>query len=307
MNEHFFTVLKKDEGMRIDKYLSTKNLNLSRSAAAKLIDDEKVLVNNKIILKRYIVQEKDEIEISIPKPYVPKPENIDLNIVYEDDYIIIVNKPKGMVVHPAHGHRKGTLVNALLFHCNKGELASKAGRVRPGIVHRIDKDTSGLLVIAKDNASYKDLVNQIKTRTIKREYVALVRGKLKNSKGIIDAPIGRHSTQRTTMTVTNKNSKPGITKYKVIDEFIDYSLVRCKLETGRTHQIRVHMAYIGNPIAGDYIYAKPAINKEKVLKGQCLHAEKLSLVHPKTKKRVSFTTGVPEYFKEFINSITKDK
>ncbi|MDO5123448.1 MAG: RluA family pseudouridine synthase, partial [Eubacteriales bacterium] len=225
---------------------------------------------------------------------------IPLDIVYEDDDIIVVNKPKGMVVHPAAGNPDGTLVNALLYHC-KGKLSGINGVLRPGIVHRIDKNTSGLLVVAKSDAAHASLSEQIKKHSISREYRAVVYGHLKEEIGEVNAPIGRHSTDRKKMCVTQKNSKNAITHYEVLEEFRDFSYIKCILETGRTHQIRVHMAYLGHPLAGDDVYGPKKVITE--LEGQCLHAMKLGFVHPTTQEYMEFSSELPDGFEKFLSKL----
>ncbi|MBR5015272.1 MAG: RluA family pseudouridine synthase, partial [Clostridia bacterium] len=238
----------------------------------------------------------------VPEPteIEAKPQDIPLDIFYEDDDLLVVNKPKGMVVHPAAGNPDGTLVNALLFHC-KGSLSGINGEIRPGIVHRIDKDTSGLLVVAKNDATHQKLAEQIKEHSFTRCYKAVVHGNIKDDEGTIDAPIGRSPKDRKKMAVTDKNSREAVTHFKVLERFKDYTYIECKLETGRTHQIRVHMAYRGNPVAGDTLYGPK--NTPKDLNGQCLHAYKLGFVHPKTGEYLEFEAPLPEYFEKFLKKV----
>ena len=271
---------------RTDKYIAD-NSDISRSFAAKLCEEGKVLVNGKPVVKKQKLVVGDCIEIELP------PEQ-----VYEDTDVIVVNKPQGMVVHPAPGNESGTLVNALLYHC---ELSAINGVVRPGIVHRIDKDTSGLLVVAKNNEAHLFLSEQIKEHSFTREYEAVVYGNLKNDKGTIDAPIGRHPVKRKQMAVTDKGSKHAITHYTVIERFGDFTHVRLRLETGRTHQIRVHMAYIGHPVAGDDVYGPKKVITS--LSGQCLHAKKVGFIHPITNKYLEFESDLPDYFTKFLKGI----
>jgi len=300
--EHIFIISEESGGKRVDKFLSENISDASRSQIASLIDDDSVWVNDKVITKSYKLNTGDCVKISIPEPVELEalPENIPLDIIYEDDDIIVVNKPKDMVVHPAAGNFTGTLVNALLYHC-KGNLSGINGVLRPGIVHRIDKNTSGLLVIAKSDLAHKSLSEQIKEHSMTREYRAVVYGHFKSEEGTVDSPIGRSSIDRKKMCVTEKNSKTAVTHYKVIEEFKDFSYISCKLETGRTHQIRVHMSYIGHPLAGDDVYGPKKIITE--LDGQCLHAIKLGFVHPKTQEYMEFSSQLPEYFESFLNKI----
>ena len=291
-----------DNEIRIDKYLSQTELGLSRSAAANLIEAENVLVNGKAVNKKHKLMQGDIISVSVPDPveYEAKAENIPLDIVFEDDYLLVVNKPKGMVVHPAAGNYEGTLVNALLYHC-KDSLSGINGVMRPGIVHRIDKDTSGLLIVAKNDFSHALLAEQIKEHSFTREYEAVVFGNLKDDSGTVDAPIGRNPNDRKKMCVTQKNSKNAVTHWEVIERFKSYTYIKCKLETGRTHQIRVHMAYIGHPVAGDSVYG---VKKEKTgFEGQCLHARKIGFVHPSSGKYMEFESDLPEYFKNFLKKL----
>ena len=241
--------------VRIDKYIADNEPSLTRTAAAKLIEQEKVIVNGKIVGKNYKLKSGDKISLEIPDPvpYEAKPENIPLEIEYEDNDLLVVNKPKGMVVHPAAGNYDGTLVNALLYHCGES-LSGINGVMRPGIVHRIDKDTSGLLIVAKNDFAHYSLAEQIKEHSFTREYEAIVFGNLKDDEGTVNAPIGRSQYDRKKMCVTEKNSKHAVTHYKVIARYKGYTHIKCILETGRTHQIRVHMAYLGHPVSGDLVY-----------------------------------------------------
>lgn len=290
------------DGARIDKWLSDRNCDISRSMLQKLISEQKITVNGKPASKSYSVKLGDFIEIDVPEPVELDvvPENIPVEIVYQDDHLLVVNKPKGMVVHPAAGNYSGTLVNALLYHC-KGQLSSINGVIRPGIVHRIDKNTSGLLIVAKTDKAHVGLAEQIKEHTFTREYHAIVCGRLKNPTGIIDAPIGRHPVDRKKMCVTKKNSKEAKTEYTVLEEFNNYSYVKLKLFTGRTHQIRVHMSYIGHSVFGDDVYGKAS----KYCEGQCLHAKKIGFVHPIDGKYYEFDSDLPEYFKFVLNKLSK--
>ncbi len=288
--------------MRVDKWICEQNQNISRSMLQKLFKDNQVTVNGKVISKSYKVNNGDLISLEIPEPVELDvlPENIPIEIVYEDDYLLVVNKPKGMVVHPAAGNYNGTLVNALLYHCN-GRLSSINGVIRPGIVHRIDKNTSGLLIVAKTDKAHTGLAEQIKAHTFTREYQAIVCGRLKQYTGIIQAPIGRHPIDRKKMCVTEKNSKEAKTEYTVLDEFNGYSHINLKLYTGRTHQIRVHMSYIGHSVYGDNVYGKAS----KLCEGQCLHAKKIGFIHPINGNYYEFDSDLPEYFINVLNKLSK--
>lgn len=288
---------------RIDLFLSL-NFNISRSAAVKLIDDDRVLKNGKTVKKRDCVNIGDKIEVSFPEPQPLECEaqDIPLEIVYEDSDLLVVNKPKGMVVHPAAGNYDGTLVNALLYHC-KGSLSGINGVLRPGIVHRIDKKTSGLLMVAKNDISHNFLAEQIKEHSFTREYEAIVHGVVKPDGGKIDAPIGRHPIKRKQMAVVEKNSKDAVTHFSVIKRYKNFTHIRLRLETGRTHQIRVHMAYIGHPVAGDEVYGPR--KAASGLDGQCLHAKKIGFIHPSSREYLEFDSNLPDYFTKFLNSINQ--
>lgn len=302
IDTQILTVEEDYASQRIDKYLSEKMENISRSAAQKLIDDGNVKVNFIIVNKNYKVKAGDRVVVTVPEPKTleAKPENIPLDIRYEDSDLLVVNKPKGMVVHPAAGNFDGTLVNALLYHC-KGSLSGIGGVVRPGIVHRIDKDTSGLLIVAKNDMAHVSLAEQIKAHSFTRQYQSVVYGKFKTSEGTVDAPIGRHHIDRKKMTVTTKNSKNAVTHYKVIEEFKDFTHLSLKLETGRTHQIRVHMSYIGHPVAGDGVYGPKKVIE--YLGGQCLHAGLIGFKHPRTREYIEIESEVPSYFTDFLRRI----
>lgn len=290
---------EKDRGVRIDKFLAENLSDYSRSYIADIIAEKNVKVNGKVVTKSYKLSSNDhvEAEISEPRELEVEAENIPLDILYEDEHIVVVNKEKGMVVHPAAGNYNGTLVNALMYHC-KGNLSGINGVMRPGIVHRIDKNTSGILVIAKSDLAHASLSEQIKEHSVTREYRAVVYGHLKDIQGTVNAPIGRHSIDRKKMCVTQKNSKDAVTHYEVLESFKDFSYIKCILETGRTHQIRVHMAYLGHPLAGDDVYGPKKVLTE--LKGQCLHAAKLGFIHPATGEYMEFQSDLPESFTKFL-------
>lgn len=298
MNKINLIVDSEFDGVRADKYISD-NSDISRSLAAKLLEDSSCLINKKTEEKNYKVKAGDEIEITLPdaKELEVVPENIPLDIVYEDDDLLVVNKPKGMVVHPAPGHYSGTLVNALMFHC-KDSLSGINGVIRPGIVHRIDKDTSGLLIVAKNDNAHNGLAEQIKVHSFTRRYEAVVVGGVKEN-GTVNAPIARHKTDRKKMTVSEEG-RSAVTHYEVIGNYNRFSHLRLTLETGRTHQIRVHMAYIGHPVAGDTVYGD---GKPKWLEGQCLHAKEIGFIHPITGKQLYFTSQLPEYFKKMLKNV----
>lgn len=294
---------REDAGLRIDKWLSEQtDIDLTRSAVAKLIEADKVFVNGKAVSKSYKIQADDVVDVEIPDPVESSvlPEDIHLDIVYEDSYLLVVNKPQGMVVHPAAGNYTGTLVNALLFRY-KDELSGINGVIRPGIVHRIDKNTSGLLIVAKTDKAHIGLAEQIKAHSFTREYEAICVGRFKDKSGTVDAPIGRDKRDRKKMCVTHSNSKNAVTHYEVLEEFANYSYVRFRLETGRTHQIRVHCTYLGHPILGDDVYEKPYQN----CKGQCLHARKIGFVHPISGEYLEFTSNLPEYFTKLLEKLRK--
>lgn len=284
---------------RLDKLISD-NSELSRSAAVKLIERGLVTINGKNADKKTVLKSGEIALVEIPEPEVQDilPEDIPLDIVYEDADLLVVNKPKGMVVHPAAGHFSGTLVNALMFHC-KDSLSGINGEIRPGIVHRIDKDTSGLLIVAKNDFAHIGLSEQIKAHSFTREYQTVVCGNIKQD-GTVNAPIGRHKLDRKKMCVTAENSREAITHYFVLENYAGYTHLRVRLETGRTHQIRVHLSYIGHPVAGDEVYGN---GKPKWLAGQCLHAKKIGFVHPRTGEYLEFDSDLPDYFKKFLKEI----
>lgn len=292
-------------GVRLDKFLVERIKDKTRSFLTKLVEDGEVSVNGEIKPKSYKLRAADIIELTVPDPVEIKaePENIPLDIVYEDQDLLVVNKPKGMVVHPAPGNVDGTLVNALLYHC-KESLSGINGQLRPGIVHRIDKNTSGLLIVAKNDTSHAFLSEQIKQHSFSREYQAMVCGRI-DSEGTVDAPIGRHRLDRKKMAVTDKNSKNAVTHYFPQKQYNGYTHIICRLETGRTHQIRVHMSYIGHPVTGDDVYGGVKKDNQAYLTGQCLHAYKIGFVHPTTKRYLEFTSPLPEYFLRFIAFLEK--
>ena len=304
MSELLIEVPQEFHGERIDKFLSVLVPDCSRNAIQKLIEQGNVTINGAAVNKKYKVNSDDEILVVTGelKPLDAEPENIPLDIVYEDDDLLVVNKPRGMVVHPAPGNYTGTLVNALLYHC-KDSLSGINGVLRPGIVHRIDKDTSGLLIVAKNDRAHMGLAEQIKEHSFTREYSAVICGHLKEYEGTVNAPIGRNPKDRKKMCVTMQNSKNAVTHYKVLEEFEKYSHVSLKLETGRTHQIRVHMAHLGHPVAGDMVYGNDKRSAD--LNGQCLHAIKIGFVHPIKNEYMEFSTNLPDYFENFIDKIKR--
>ena len=296
------TATEEVQGFRIDKAVSVLCEELSRSAVQNLLEEKKISLNGVIAKKSQSVKAGDVLTVEIPEPKVLslEPQNIPLEIVYEDEFLLVVNKPKGMVVHPAAGNLDKTLVNALLYHCGDS-LSGINGVIRPGIVHRIDKDTSGLLVVAKTDAAHVGLAEQIKEHSFKREYRTVIVGNIKDDKGTINLPIGRHPTDRKKQTVTDKNSREAITHYEVIERYNGFAFLKITLETGRTHQIRVHFSHRGTPVAGDAVYGNP--KKTYGLEGQCLHAAVLGFIHPITKEYLEFSSDLPEYFKEFLRRI----
>ena len=309
MENFVLTVKSENAKERIDKFLSGEFPEFSRSYIHKLIEKKLVLINKKDASKNYKLSENDVVEINIPEPEPTEvqAEEIPLDIVYEDNDLLIVNKPKDMVVHPAPGNTSGTLVNALLYHC-KGSLSGINGVLRPGIVHRIDKDTSGLLIVAKNDNSHRLLAEQIKNHSFTREYQAIIIGRLKNQKGTIETHIGRHKTNRKKMAVVPPISgKQAITHYEALEELSGYSHIKLNLETGRTHQIRVHMAYLGHPVLGDEIYGSAKQNPFKFLKGQCLHAKKIGFIHPSTREYMEFDSELPEYFSKVLSILKQSQ
>ena len=296
-----YIVEKNDEDKRLDAYVSQINNKITRTAAQRLIEENHILVNSKQQKVSYKVKMGDIITIEQPTPkeIELKAENIPIDIIYEDDNIIVVNKPKGMVVHPANGNPNGTLVNAIMAIC-KDSLSGIGGEIRPGIVHRLDKDTSGLLIIAKNDEAHVDMSEQIKNHEVKKTYIALVRGVIKENEATIDMPIGRSQSDRKKMAV-NKNGKNAVTHIKVLKRYEKYTLLEINIETGRTHQIRVHLSHIGYPIVGDYTYSNGK-NEFGVI-GQCLHAKRLEFKHPITQKEMKLEAPLPEYFEEILKKL----
>lgn len=288
---------------RIDTFVA-QIADVTRSRAAKLIEQGFVTIGDKTASKNDKLQNKNIVKITLPDPvsYDILPQAIPLDIVYEDEDLLVVNKPKGMVVHPAAGNYEDTLVNALMYHCG-GSLSGINGILRPGIVHRIDKNTSGLLMVAKNDFSHNFLAEQIKEHSFTREYEAVVYGNLKSDEGTVDAPIGRHPTKRKQMAITQTNSKNAVTHFFVLERFGDFTHLKLKLETGRTHQIRVHMAYLGHPVAGDDVYGPKKVIT--MLNGQCLHAKKIGFIHPRTNEYMEFDSSLPEYFSKFLKGLQK--
>ena len=289
---------------RIDALLARSVEGLTRSAAQRLLEQGAVTLQGKPVKKNHKTSPGERFEIALPEPEPaePEPEDIPLDVRYEDDDLIVVNKPRGMVVHPAPGHPGGTLVNALLYHCGDS-LSGVGGERRPGIVHRIDKDTSGLLIAAKNDFAHLALSAQLSDHSLARTYEAVVIGNLREDSGTVNAPIGRHPTDRKRMAVTQKNSREAVTHWEVLGRYAGYTHVRCRLETGRTHQIRVHMAHIGHPLLGDLVYGRK--KPELGLEGQCLHARELTFVHPRTQERLTVTTELPDWFEAVLNKLKR--
>ncbi len=302
MNELIFEISPEMEDERIDKCICNYKDSLSRSYIQKIIKTSNVFVNDIPVKANYKVKVDDKIRFIIPEnvePDIPA-QNIPLDIIYEDKYILIVNKPKDMVVHPAPGHYEGTIVNAVMYHC-KDALSGINGVMRPGIVHRIDKDTTGSLIICKNDEAHNFIAAQLKEHSINRRYRAIVWGRVSLDEGVIDAPIGRHPTDRKKMAINQKNGKTAVTHYKVLERFEKFSYIECRLETGRTHQIRVHMASIGHPLLGDEVYSN-AKSPYKV-KGQTLHAMTIGFIHPSTKEYMEFEAPLPDYFEDILRKL----
>ena len=302
MEIYTFTPDEEQKNLRIDKFLSEQLPDQSRSYLQKLLKEGNVTVNEKTVKANYKVQLSDTVKLELPEPECPDilPEDIPLDILYEDEDVLIINKPKGMVVHPSAGHYTHTVVNAVMFHC-KEHLSGINGVMRPGIVHRIDMDTTGAIVICKNDMAHQSLAKQLKDKTNTREYVALVHGNIKEDSGTIDAPLGRSKVDRKKQAVV-KDGRNAVTHFEVLKRYGDYTLVKCVLETGRTHQIRVHMKYIGHPLVGDQLYGP---RKTLGNSGQFLHAEKLGFVHPRTNEYLEFTAPLPENFKKLLESLDK--
>lgn len=302
-DEASFRVGEEVAGERIDKFLAERMVDLSRSQIQSLIENGSVLCSERQVKSNYKLRAGDEITVVVPEPETPEvePENIPLDVVYEDSDIIVVNKPRGLVVHPAAGHMKGTLVNALLYHCK--DLSGINGVLRPGIVHRIDKDTSGLLMAAKTDKAHLSLAQQLKEHSVTRKYIAIVHGVVNHDLGTIDAPIGRHPLQRLKMAVVKTGGRHAVTHFSVLERFDHFTLLECKLETGRTHQIRVHMEFIGHPLAGDPLYG---LKRTLDIDGQALHAQVLGFKHPQTGEYMEFSSEIPEDMKQLIDMLRQN-
>ncbi len=303
MSEHI-EITAEESGERIDALLARMVPELTRSAAQRLLEEGLVTLGGVPVKKNRRTEPGEVYAALLPEPELPEPEpqDIPLDIVYEDADVVVVNKPRGMVVHPAPGHPDGTLVNALLWHCGES-LSGVGGERRPGIVHRIDKDTSGLIIAAKNDFAHLALSAQLADRSLSRVYEAVARGEFREEAGTVDAPIGRHPTERKRMAVTERGSRPAVTHWEVIARYRGWTHIRCRLETGRTHQIRVHMAYIGHPLLGDMVYG--AKKPERGLEGQCLHARELKFLHPRTGEAIHLSTELPEYFQQVLASLPR--
>lgn len=303
MSEHI-EITAEESGERIDALLARLVPELTRSAAQRLLEEGLVTLRGVPVKKNRRTEPGEVYAALLPEPELPEPEpqDIPLDIVYEDADVVVVNKPRGMVVHPAPGHPDGTLVNALLRHCGES-LSGVGGERRPGIVHRIDKDTSGLIIAAKNDFAHLALSAQLADRSLSRVYEAVARGEFREESGTVDAPIGRHPTERKRMAVTERGSRPAVTHWEVIARYRGWTHIRCRLETGRTHQIRVHMAYIGHPLLGDMVYG--AKKPERGLEGQCLHARELKFLHPRTGEAIHLSTELPEYFQQVLASLPR--
>lgn len=305
IEKEIFEATAEDEGVRIDGFVADAIEGISRSRAQGLLLEGRVLVNGQPVKKNYKVSEGDIISVEIPEPEPVElvAQDIPLDIIYEDESLLVINKPKGMVVHPAPGHPDGTVVNAVMFHCGH-ELSGIGGQLRPGIVHRIDKDTSGLLLVAKNDEAHAALAAQLKDRSLSRVYEAIVLGRVRDDEGRIDAPIGRSLRDRKKMAVGGAAARQAATRYEVVARYNGYTHIRCHLETGRTHQIRVHMAHIGHPVAGDEVYGR---GREKTgLDGQCLHAGRIKFIHPRTGEHMEFSCPLPDYFVNFESRLRRE-
>lgn len=300
-----FQVTREEQGDRIDRYLASRLPDYSRSFLQKLVGEGRVLVGDKPVKSNYKINEGDRISLSVPDAVEPEiiPEPIPLDILYEDASLLVINKPKGMVVHPCPGHYSGTLVNALMYHC-KDQLSGINGVLRPGIVHRIDQNTTGSLVVCKTDAAHRSLAEQLKVHSITRKYRAIVHGNLKEEEGTVNAPIGRHPVDRKKMAVNNRCGRDAVTHYRVLERFGSFTYLECCLETGRTHQIRVHMASIGHPLLGDDVYG-PSRCPIPGLTGQTLHAMTLGFIHPETGTYMEFEAPLPEYFENLLEKLRR--
>ena len=303
MSDEIILVKAEESGDRVDALLARSVEELTRSAAVRLIEDGRVLLHGAAVKKNYRCASGDVFTVYLPptEDIELLPQDIPLDIAWEDEDLVVVNKRRGMVVHPAPGHPDGTLVNALMHYCGDS-LSGIGGEKRPGIVHRIDKDTSGLIIVAKNDFAHLSLSAQLADRSLSREYEAIVRGGMREDSGTVDAPIGRHPTDRKRMAVTEKNSRRAVTHWEVIARYRGYTHIRCKLETGRTHQIRVHMAHIGHPLLGDFTYGAPS--PDKGLEGQCLHARKLKFIHPRSGEHIEVESELPEYFTDVLGRMS---
>ncbi|MCR4655429.1 MAG: RluA family pseudouridine synthase [Lachnospiraceae bacterium] len=301
MNEYSFEVYDEYAGIRVDRYLSLSCEELSRSYIQKLIKDNAVLIDGRPCKSSTVLKEGDNVSVSVPEAVIPDilPEDIPLDILYEDDDVIVVNKPKGMVVHPGAGHYNGTLVNALMYHCTS--LSGINGVLRPGIVHRIDKDTTGAVIACKNDISHKSIADQLKEHSVDREYIAIVHGNICEDSGTIDAPIGRDHRERKKMAVDFNDGKEAVTTFTVLERFSQFTFIKCRLRTGRTHQIRVHMAYLKHPILGDQVYSNSRSRYN--LTGQTLHARTLGFTHPVSGERILTEAPVPDYFNRVLNDL----
>ena len=302
MDESILIVTAEESGERVDALLARSIGELSRSAVQRLLESGNVSLAGRAVKKNHICAAGESFAVILPEAAETAlvPQDIPLDVVYEDGDVIVVNKPRGMVVHPAPGHPDGTLVNALMYRCGDS-LSGVGGEKRPGIVHRIDKDTSGLIIAAKNDSAHLALSSQLSDHSLRREYEAVVRGTLREDSGTVDAPIGRHPTDRKRMAVTDKASRNAVTHWEVVSRYRGYTLIRCRLETGRTHQIRVHMAHIGHPLLGDYTYGAPS--PDKGLEGQCLHARRLEFRHPESGEHVVLEAPLPEYFLSVLKKL----
>lgn len=303
MDQKLIQASAEHSGIRIDRFLSEQLPEHSRSYIQKLIKDGQVSIGGKAVKSNYKIAGTEEISLLVPDQVLPDilPEDIPLDILYEDQDLIVVNKPKGMVVHPAAGHYSGTLVNALMYHC-KDDLSGINGVMRPGIVHRIDRNTTGSLLVCKNDFAHNAIAEQLKVHSITRKYRAIVHGNLKNDQGTVDAPIGRHPIDRKKMAIEPRNGRDAITHYRVLERFGNYTYIECQLETGRTHQIRVHMSSIHHPIVGDDVYG-PAKCPFSGLQGQTLHAQVLGFIHPRTGEYMEFFAPLPEYFENLLTKL----